>query len=201
MTAVSGPDASVSTGVVPGVAASAEAGADAAAGPVTGAERAGAIGEAERAVFGRMAEVMLPGTDTMPSAGRAGVPGPGLDEVLAARPDLIEPLGRALRDLGGSFSLEALAGYLSADEEAYSALTLCVAAAYYLSPEVRDLIGYPGQEARSFDPYEYVAWIDEGLLDPVTERGPIWRRPPDAPDDSDPARADQAGSPAEGGGP
>lgn len=174
------------------------------AGPVTGAEGAGVIGEAERAVFGRMAEVMLPGTDTMPSAGRAGVPGLGLDEVLAARPDLIEPLGRALRDLGESFSLEALAGYLSVDEEAYSALTLCVAAAYYLSPEVRDLIGYPGQEARSFDPYEYVAWIDEGLLDPVTERGPIWRRPPDAPSDRDPAggtsaRADQADSPAEGG--
>lgn len=168
MTAVAGPDASLAAGT----------------GPVPGAE---AIGEAERGVFGRMAEVMLPGTDTMPSAGRAGVAGPGLDEVLAARPDLAEPLGRALRDLGGSFSLEALAGYLSTDEEAYSALTLCVAAAYYLSPEVRDLIGYPGQEARSFDPYEYVGWIDEGLLDPVTERGPIWRRPPD--------------TPAEGGGP
>ena len=121
---------------------------------------------------------MLPGTDTMPSAGRAGVPGPGLDEVLEARPDLAEPLGRALRDLGDSFSLENLARYLSADEEAYAALTVCAAAAYYLSPEVRDQIGYPGQEARSFDPYEYVGWIDEGLLDPVTERGPIWRRPP-----------------------
>lgn len=141
------------------------------------------MGEAERAVFGRMAEVMLPGTDTMPSAGRAGVPGAGLDEVLAARPDLAEPLARAVGDLGESFSLEALAGYLSVDEEAYSALTTCAAAAYYLSPEVRELIGYPGQEARSFDPYEYVQWIDEGLLDPVTERGPIWRRPPDAPPD------------------
>ena len=140
-----------------------------------------AVSEVERAVFGRMAEVMLPGTDTMPSAGRAGVPGAGLDEVLAARPDLAEPLGRALRDLGDSFSLEALARYLKVDEEAYSALTTCAAAAYYLSPEVRELIGYPGQEARSFDPYEYVQWIDEGLLDPVTERGPIWRRPPDAP--------------------
>ena len=144
--------------------------------PVTGAEEM--VGEAERAAFGRMAEVMLPGTDTMPSAGRAGVPGPGLDEVLEARPDLVEPLGRALRDLGDSFSLENLARYLSADEEAYAALTVCAAAAYYLSPEVRDQIGYPGQEARSFDPYEYVGWIDEGLLDPVTERGPIWRRPP-----------------------
>lgn len=145
--------------------------------------RARMLGEAERAAFGRMAEVMLPGTDTMPSAGRAGVPGAGVDEVLAARPDLAEPLGRAVRDLGESFSLEALAGYLSVDEEAYSALTTCAAAAYYLSPEVRELIGYPGQEARSFDPYEYVQWIDEGLLDPVTERGPIWRRPPDAPTD------------------
>ena len=173
----------------PGVAVSAEAG------PTPGAEGARVIGEAERAAFGRMAEVMLPGTDTMPSAGQAGVPGPGLDEVLVARPDLAVPLGRALRDLGGSFSLEALAGYLSVDEEAYSALTLCVAAAYYLAPEVRDLIGYPGQEARSFDPYEYVAWIDEGLLDPVTERGPIWRRPPDG---SASAGTDQADSPAEG---
>ena len=187
MTAVAGPDATVSAKTRPEVAVSAEAGL------APGAEGAGVIGETERAAFGRMAEVMLPGTDTMPSAERAGVPGPGLDEVLAARPDLAEPLGRALRDLGGSFSLEALAGYLSVNEEAYSALTLCVAAAYYLSPEVRDLIGYPGQEARSFDPYEYVAWIDEGLLDPVTERGPIWRRPPDGdPASGTSARADQA---------
>ena len=178
MSAAAGPVASVSAGDAPDYAM---------AGPVTGAERAGVIGGAERAAFGRMAEVMLPGTDTMPSAGRAGVPGPRLDEVLEARPDLAEPLGRALRDLGDlgdSFSLENLARYLSVDEEAYSALTLCVGAAYYLSQEVRDLIGYPGQEARSFDPYEYVGWIDEGLLDPVTERGPIWRRPPDAPDDN-----------------
>jgi len=140
------------------------------------------LGGAARAAFGRIAEVMLPGTDAMPSASEAGVSGALLDEVLEARPDLSAPLARALRDLGESFSLERLAQYLRVDSDAYSALTTCAAAAYYLSPEARDAIGYPGQEARDFDPYEYVLWVSEGLIDPVIERGPIWRRPPDAPE-------------------
>ena len=53
-----------------------------------------------------------------------------------------------------------------------------VAACYYLSPVVRERIGYPGQVAKTYDPFAYTAWVAEGLLDPVMDRGPIYREAP-----------------------
>ena len=41
---------------------------------------------------------------------------------------------------------------------------------------MRELIGYPGQmaiELRSWEP----AYLDEGLIDAVLARGPVWRDP------------------------
>ena len=42
-----------------------------------------------------------------------------------------------------------------------------MAGGYYMSPTVRDAIGYPGQEARIVQPDTYPEYIDEGLLSHV----------------------------------
>ncbi len=145
----------------------------------TGPRLGPALNIGERQRLGRIADVMLPATSAMPSATDVGVPGALVDSVLAARPDLLETLKRAIADLGDSFSLTRLDDYLGEDPHGYAALTTCVAGAYYLSAEVRDRIGYPGQLALTYDPYAYVQWVSDGLLDPVIGRGPVWRRPSD----------------------
>ena len=136
------------------------------------------LSDQQRERFGAVADVMLPETLTMPAASTVGAQGLGIDQVLAARPDLVDGLVRAIDALDADeFDLDHLDLLLSADEDAYAALTTVVAAAYYQSPIVRDRIGYPGQVAKTYDPYSYVEWVNEGLLDPVLERGQLWRDP------------------------
>jgi predicted aconitase with swiveling domain len=82
-------------------------------------------------------------------------------------PGDVEPELRRLAETPGS-GFEDLAGV--------------IAGAYLLVPEVRRAAGYPGQAARPprFD--EAAEQIMDGILDPVIERGPIFRPTPPAPD-------------------
>ncbi|MCY3632762.1 MAG: hypothetical protein OXH29_08845 [bacterium] len=126
-----------------------------------------------------LADVMLPAAHGMPSASDVKAVVVYLDQVLGWRNDLRQSLARAVAGLEpATFTVDQLAALHEEDEDAYIALTTAVAACYYLSPEVRGRIGYPGQVAKTYDPYAYTEWVAEGLLDPVVERGPIWREAP-----------------------
>ncbi len=124
----------------------------------------------------KLADVMLPAAHGMPSASEVEAITGHLEQVLDWRPDLRRPLVRAVDALDpDSFSVERLSAYHGEDEDGYVALTTAVAACYYLNPVVRERIGYPGQVAKTYDPFAYTEWVAEGLLDPVVSRGPIWR--------------------------
>jgi len=134
--------------------------------------------DADRRVFGRMADYLIPEAEGMPSATMVGVSGTLLDAVLAARPDLTEPLVRGLRlvkDIDGVAGANRLN---ETDPKAFHAVALAASGGYYMSPEVKQLIGYPGQESRPFDPDKTTDYLDDGLLAPVMTRGPIFRPTP-----------------------
>ena len=127
-----------------------------------------------------LGDVMLPAAHGMPAVSEVKAVESYLAEVLDWRDDLREPLARAVVALDpSSFTIDRLTALHEEDEAAYVALTTAVAACYYLSPVVRELIGYPGQVAKTYDPFAYTEWVAEGLLDPVVERGPIWRETPE----------------------
>ena len=127
-----------------------------------------------------LADVMLPAAHGMPAVSEVEAVESHLAQVLSWRDDLRQPLVRAVDALDpSSFTIDRLTALHQEDEDAYVALTTAVAACYYLSPVVRELIGYPGQVAKTYDPYAYTEWVAEGLLDPVVERGPIWREAPE----------------------
>jgi hypothetical protein len=131
---------------------------------------------AERATLGAVANLLIPATDAMPSA--ADVLDDGrLRFVLNARPDLLEPLRTALRpELGDDIA--ARLEKLGADEPAILyALQLVIVAGYYTDAGVRERIGYPGQMALELRSWEYPAYLEEGLIDAVLARGPVWRDP------------------------
>ncbi len=130
----------------------------------------------ERATLTAIADRLIPGAHGMPSA--ADVLGDDrLRFVLNARPDLIEPLRTALRrDLGDDpgARLEAL----GRDEPAaLGVLQLVIVSGYYTDRGVRELIGYPGQAAIEIRSFEMPAYLEEGLIDAVLARGPVWRDP------------------------
>ena len=135
-----------------------------------------ALDPRRRAVLRGVASHLIPAAHGMPAGGEI-VDDHRLGFVLQARPDLVDPLRAALRPLLGEDPGARLAALAAAEPEIVSALQLAVVAAYYTDAGVRRAIGYPGQVAKPPTTFGYPAYVEEGLLDRVLERGPIWRDP------------------------
>jgi hypothetical protein len=97
--------------------------------------------------------------------------------VLNARPDLVEPIRSALRAGLDHDPAARVAALAESDPAALGALQLAVVAGYYTDKRVRELIGYPGQIALSIRSWEVPPYVEEGLIDAVLARGPVWRDP------------------------
>jgi hypothetical protein len=129
----------------------------------------------EKATLAAVADHLIPSAHGMPSAADV-VTDDRLDFVLTHRPDLADPLKAALRpDLGSDVSSRLQA--LSSEPANLGALQLAIVAGYYTDKRVRDLIGYPGQEAIEVKSWLYPQYLEQGLIDAVMARGPVWRDP------------------------
>lgn len=124
--------------------------------------------------LGALADVLIPEAEGMPSATSVGAAGPLLLQALNARPDLAPEILRVLRSIRDFPPCEALEVMRVSDMEGFSALTLAIASAYYMAPEVRELLGYDGPRRI---PAEVTPENINDLLAPVIARGPIWRQP------------------------
>jgi len=129
----------------------------------------------ERQRFASLADVLIPSEEGMPSASEAGVPDRWLTDALGYRPDLEPGLQDAL-DVSGDLPPEAAIDLLNtAHISAFEALGTLAAGAYFLNPDVRELIGYPGQ-VPTLPRDDTDSYID--LLENVVERGQIYRDVP-----------------------
>ena len=159
-------------GITPTEALAPPAGADArlAADPVAAIDADG------RRVIAAVADYMIPEAHGMPSAA-AIVDEARLRFVLTARPDLLEPLVAALRPELGDDPNARFETLAREDPAALAALQLTIVGGYYTDRSVRRLIGYPGQMAIEVRSWELPPFIEEGLIDDVMARGPVWRDP------------------------
>jgi len=132
----------------------------------------------ERAQLASLADILIPAGDGQLSASQADVAGEGLDKVLATCPELAAGLHKLLSNAEGRAASQAVAEMQSSDLAAFAMLAEFAAAAYFLNPAVRQAIGYGGQTARPIDPHP--DYLDNGLLDSVIRRGPIYRPTPSA---------------------
>lgn len=127
----------------------------------------------ERALLGRLADVLIPAGENFPSASQAGVSAEGLDQVLVYRPDLAAPLRKILSLVTDLPPAKVVAQLKASHPELFAALTDFVPGAYFLNPQVRTQLSYRGQAAH---PLPADAEDLEGeLLRPVIDRGPIYR--------------------------
>ena len=131
-----------------------------------------------RAVFQQLADVLVPAHGKVPAASAVGAHETLLDDVLKHRPDIRDDLLRALIAARGQEPRAAANNLLRQDEAAFNALGLAASGAYYMSPRVRELLGYPGQESVTYDPYATPEYLTDGLLERVVARGPIYRGTP-----------------------
>lgn len=132
----------------------------------------------QRAAFGAIADHLIPAYKGLPAATTVGVHQDMLDAVLSYRPDIEEPFLRGLAavDTGDlSASLNAL---FRADADAFNALGLAASGGYYMTAEVRAILGYPGQESLTYDAHATPDYLTDHMLERVVRRGPLYRPTP-----------------------
>jgi hypothetical protein len=133
-----------------------------------------------RATLAELADLLIPAGDgqSLPSASQAGVAGRFLDEVLAALPEVAQPLAALLLALRGQEPAAALARLQTENPAGFDLLSTVVAGAYFLNPDIRQKIGYPGQQALPIQAEDPPDYEQDGLLASVIARGPIYRPTP-----------------------
>lgn len=138
------------------------------------------VTEDTRNTFAGIADVLIPNAEGMPAASEMDVQGTMLDHVLGLRPDLRDNFMRGIETARGRDPEEAANDLNRTDPAALSAIGLIASAGYYMTPKVRELIGYPGQESRPDpDPDATPEYVANGMLQQVIDRGPIFRPTPD----------------------
>lgn len=130
----------------------------------------------ERDCFGKIADQLIPSSERMPSASEAGVASHLLDQVIALRPDLENGLHAAIASVDPSDPGNAVETLRATDPNAFGLVAEVVANAYFMNPDVRGAIGYDGQSGKEIDPRP--DYMEDGLLESVIRRGPIFRPTP-----------------------
>lgn len=133
-----------------------------------------------RAAFATVADLLIPAHKKYPSATSVGVHEKMLDDVLGFRPDIVEPFLRGLAavDVGNlSASINEL---YKSDPDAFGAISLAASGGYYMTPKVREILGYPGQESVPYDAHAVPDYLLNQKLEHVARRGPIYRPTPAA---------------------
>jgi hypothetical protein len=148
----------------------------AASGPLPVPDPVAGLDADRRALFDAVAGHLIPAAHGMPSAGDV-VGEARLRFVLAARPDLAEPLRGSLRPELGTDPAARLAALERDDPDQHAALIQAVVFGYYTDADVRERLGYPGQVAKQLYSWQYPEYLAEGLIDKVIARGPVWKDP------------------------
>jgi hypothetical protein len=128
-----------------------------------------------RTTLAALADVLIPAWGEMPAASAIGVHERWVDRVLAARPDFGEPLAALLAEAEGRDPRAEIGRLIKSAPDRLEALFTIITQAYYMSPRVRKRLRYPGQKPSPFYPDEADWDLRNGLLDPVIDRGPIYR--------------------------
>ena len=138
------------------------------------------VDDALRARLRAFADVLIPAAHEMPAASEVGIADDQLDRVLRARPDLSEPLARALERVDPADHEGSLEGLREQDPAAHDALLLAVVGGYYIDRDVRRRLGYTGQVPVEVRAEIIPNYVEEGLIEPLLARGPIYREVPAA---------------------
>lgn len=132
------------------------------------------LSESELATLLRIADCLIPADGPNPKASDAEDYPSYLQLALGARSDVFSAVIGGVEKLASvpdSELWEALKQMSTDDKFTFDPLSSILAGAYFMTPQVKELIGYPGQHR---DPAPLDQAADElatGILDPVLERG------------------------------
>jgi hypothetical protein len=131
----------------------------------------------QHAVLLAVADILIPGAGGDPKASAAPGYETWLERSLAARAGSLDELAQILDELAGQDGADLeqrLRRLHAAGDGRFHLLSSVAAGAYLMIPEVRRLIGYPGQHASPPRIDEAADELSGGILDPVIGRGPTY---------------------------
>jgi hypothetical protein len=140
-----------------------------------------ALSEERSATLAGLADVLIPRTESMPSASDLGLADRWARRALAAMPSQRESVDRMLDEAWGKDPATELKRLAAEDPDGLARLSFVLVGAYYLSPVVRRTLGYPGPKRLPARDDEADLYLTDGVLDPVLARGPIYRPTPPTP--------------------
>lgn len=130
------------------------------------------LSDNDRKVFAVIADIIIPAWESKPAASAVGVQDQLLDTVLRVRPDLSDGVMKAISFCKERDPSEALNALYRQDRTSFDAFLLAATGGYYMSPKVREVIGYPGQESPPYDAHATPEYLVDGTLERVSRRGP-----------------------------
>ncbi|MGV9865720.1 hypothetical protein [Rhodococcus koreensis] len=135
------------------------------------------LSEDELTILLRIADSLIPESGENPAASKAQDYLRYLDLALAARADVFDRVVTAINDvadLHGDELHARLKRMWAEDKVTFDPLSSIVAGAYFMTPQVKALIGYPGQHRDAAGFEDAANELSTGILDPVIERGSIY---------------------------
>jgi hypothetical protein len=134
------------------------------------------ISDSERTALVALADALIAPSEGFPAPSEAPDYPQWLDRALAARRDVFDDVVDGAVEVHATGDENgALRELADADPARFGQLSTVLAGAYLMLPAVRLKLGYPGQGPSHprFD--EAAEEIMDGILDPVIERGPVFR--------------------------
>ncbi len=139
---------------------------------------AGALGATELSRLLEIGDVLIPALETLPKFTDTPRIEATVQRVMSYRPDLIDDVRRGVASCLGEPAMEAARRMHDQDKATLSAIGLVLSAAYLMTPEIRDVIGYPGQERVERQQNDATEIPTHHMLADVLARGTICRRTP-----------------------
>jgi hypothetical protein len=99
----------------------------------------------ERGLLESLADALIPRAPGRLSASEAGIAGPLLAEIEAFAPERLDLILHVIREAEQRGAGPALAHLHAADGVTYDLFCETIAGAYFMAPEVRAHVGYPGR--------------------------------------------------------
>lgn len=133
--------------------------------------------EEEQSTLLRIADTLIPAAGPNPKASDADQFVPYLHLALAARADVFDAVLTAvvkLSDVADADMHDALKAMWTGDKFTFDPLSSVIAGAYFMTPEVKALVGYPGQHRDPAGLEDAANELETGILEPVLERGFIY---------------------------
>ncbi|MFG2732343.1 hypothetical protein [Streptomyces canus] len=118
-------------------------------------------------------DVVLPGTETLPSGRAVDTHLELLDKVLDADP-LLQPIVNRTGELASTADTSTFADVERWAGDDLERLVFALNAAYYMSSQVRSALDYPGQVRRPIALATPAEVCSDDLVAPVLKRGPIY---------------------------